>query len=88
MGIIVATLFMAGGRDDLKRDELNKICEILQIPEQIKAGLPVGEQCAYYLLLSSQSQLPKTCTPEIPAGNQERVVRIVVDGKVDVPTKR
>ena len=48
MGAIVATLFFAGGKADLKRDQIDKICDILEIPEQIKSGLPLGEQCTYY----------------------------------------
>jgi hypothetical protein len=81
MGASVATLFVPGGKPDLKRDELNKLCEILGIPDQIKQGLPVGEKCTYYLLLSTQSKLPKTCAPDVPPGNDERLLKLVVGGK-------
>jgi hypothetical protein len=58
MASVVATQFFAGGKT-LSRSELNQVCDILDITEPLKSDLPVGPECTYFLLLSTNSPLPK-----------------------------
>jgi hypothetical protein len=60
MGTIVATQFYAGGKS-ITRQELDQICQILDIQDPLKQLLPTGANCTYYLLLSSNAPLPKDC---------------------------
>jgi c-di-GMP-related signal transduction protein len=62
MASSVAAQFIAGGKS-LIDTELDQICKILNIPDEVKEKLPLGT-CTYYLVLSTNAKLPATCVDE------------------------
>ena len=79
MGSTVATLFLPGGKS-LNKADLNKVCDLLEIRDPLKGLLPTGDQCIYYLILSTNTQIPTTCGTSM----EHPLVRLLKKGS-DVP---
>jgi hypothetical protein len=60
MGSIVATLFVPGGKS-LNKQDLDKVCDLLDIRDPLKKLLPAGPNCTYYLMLSTNGKIPTEC---------------------------
>ena len=63
MGATVAVLFVPGGKS-LSRSELDQVCNILGIGDPLKTLLPTGEDCTYFLQLSTNTKLPESCNTD------------------------
>lgn len=59
MSAVVLADYQLGGANDLSRDDLNKVIELLGI-EDPKGKLPLGKKCSYVLVLQTEAQVPSS----------------------------
>jgi hypothetical protein len=57
MGAVVIADFRIGGKNDLSRSDLNKIIQVLGIPDP-QGKLPIGSSARYILLLETTAPTP------------------------------
>jgi hypothetical protein len=64
VGSTIAVQFVPGGKA-LSKQELDKVCDLLDIRDPLKKLLPAGPNCTYYLQLSTNGKLPEACLTDL-----------------------